>query len=288
MAQILIYVGGILALILFGVMLTPPDLGERKLSARADRPGPGAGRNVGWVIAEGRRDRASGRPPVRPATGRSTRRPRARSRAPSGSASASWPPTSTSSPSSWRPSSSPWRWSRRSTSPAAARRTSSPPSRRAPAPKEEPDGPRSLRRSLGRCSSPWASSRSSRVATCIYILMGIEMILNAANINFVAFNRFGYHLTDGGRPVTAGQMFADLHDHPGGRRSGGRPGHRPERVPPVRLGQAERGRPPARVVATSPLHSRPRPQRTRWPPSCPRSPRVRSSSPTGGCSSRCR
>lgn len=31
-AQVLIYVGGILALILFGVMLTPPDLGERKLS----------------------------------------------------------------------------------------------------------------------------------------------------------------------------------------------------------------------------------------------------------------
>jgi len=32
MAQILIYVGGILVLILFGVMLTPPDLGERRLS----------------------------------------------------------------------------------------------------------------------------------------------------------------------------------------------------------------------------------------------------------------
>jgi NADH-quinone oxidoreductase subunit J len=31
MAQILIYVGGILALILFAVMLTPPDLGERRL-----------------------------------------------------------------------------------------------------------------------------------------------------------------------------------------------------------------------------------------------------------------
>lgn len=31
MAQILIYVGGILALILFGVMLTPPDLNERNL-----------------------------------------------------------------------------------------------------------------------------------------------------------------------------------------------------------------------------------------------------------------
>ncbi len=32
MAQILIYVGGILALILFAVMMTPPDLAERKLA----------------------------------------------------------------------------------------------------------------------------------------------------------------------------------------------------------------------------------------------------------------
>lgn len=32
MAQVLIYVGGILALLLFGVMLTPPDLTERKLT----------------------------------------------------------------------------------------------------------------------------------------------------------------------------------------------------------------------------------------------------------------
>jgi NADH-quinone oxidoreductase subunit J len=31
-AQILIYVGGILALLLFGVMLSPPDLNERKLA----------------------------------------------------------------------------------------------------------------------------------------------------------------------------------------------------------------------------------------------------------------
>lgn len=35
----------------------------------------------------------------------------------------------------------------------------------------------------------------------IYILMGIEMILNAANLNFVAFNRFGSAQLDG-------QMFA--------------------------------------------------------------------------------
>lgn len=31
----------------------------------------------------------------------------------------------------------------------------------------------------------------------IYVLMGIEMILNAANINFVAFNRFGGAGLDG-------------------------------------------------------------------------------------------
>jgi NADH-quinone oxidoreductase subunit J len=37
MAQILIYVGGILALLLFAVMLTPPDLGERRLSRRRSR-----------------------------------------------------------------------------------------------------------------------------------------------------------------------------------------------------------------------------------------------------------
>jgi NADH-quinone oxidoreductase subunit K len=35
----------------------------------------------------------------------------------------------------------------------------------------------------------------------LYILMGIEMILNAANINFVAFERFGKNGLDG-------QMFA--------------------------------------------------------------------------------
>ena len=31
----------------------------------------------------------------------------------------------------------------------------------------------------------------------LYVLMGIEMILNAANINFVAFNRFGGNGLDG-------------------------------------------------------------------------------------------
>ena len=35
----------------------------------------------------------------------------------------------------------------------------------------------------------------------LYILMGIEMILNAANINFVAFERYGNNGLDG-------QMFA--------------------------------------------------------------------------------
>jgi len=48
MAQILIYVGGILALLLFGVMLSPPDMNERKLS----RIGFGVatiGLGVAWV-----------------------------------------------------------------------------------------------------------------------------------------------------------------------------------------------------------------------------------------------
>ena len=31
----------------------------------------------------------------------------------------------------------------------------------------------------------------------LYILMGVEMVLNAANINFVAFNRFGDNGLDG-------------------------------------------------------------------------------------------
>lgn len=31
----------------------------------------------------------------------------------------------------------------------------------------------------------------------LYVLMGIEMILNAANINFVAFGRFGGNALDG-------------------------------------------------------------------------------------------
>ncbi len=31
----------------------------------------------------------------------------------------------------------------------------------------------------------------------LYVLMGIEMILNAANINFVAFNRFGANGLEG-------------------------------------------------------------------------------------------
>jgi NADH-quinone oxidoreductase subunit J len=57
MAQILIYVGGILALLLFGVMMTPPDLGERKLvrvlSALA-LVGAGVGW-LGWRVAKSAR-----------------------------------------------------------------------------------------------------------------------------------------------------------------------------------------------------------------------------------------
>lgn len=47
-AQILIYVGGILALLLFGVMLSPPDLSERKIS-RVLLGLALVGAGVGWV-----------------------------------------------------------------------------------------------------------------------------------------------------------------------------------------------------------------------------------------------
>lgn len=49
MAQILIYVGGILVLILFGVMLTPPDLKERQLP----RVGLGVVLVLGTLMAVG-------------------------------------------------------------------------------------------------------------------------------------------------------------------------------------------------------------------------------------------
>ncbi|MFT5051151.1 MAG: NADH-quinone oxidoreductase subunit J [Chlamydiales bacterium] len=48
MAQILIYVGGILALILFGVMLSPPDLGERDLK-RVIPTGAIVGGAFAWI-----------------------------------------------------------------------------------------------------------------------------------------------------------------------------------------------------------------------------------------------
>jgi NADH-quinone oxidoreductase subunit J len=51
MAQILIYVGGILALLLFGVMLSPPDMTERKLPRVAGGLGL-MGIAVAWVAAK--------------------------------------------------------------------------------------------------------------------------------------------------------------------------------------------------------------------------------------------
>ena len=42
----------------------------------------------------------------------------------------------------------------------------------------------------------------------IGILMGVELILNAANINLVAFNRFSYAYTPDHKPMLDGQVFA--------------------------------------------------------------------------------
>lgn len=42
----------------------------------------------------------------------------------------------------------------------------------------------------------------------VAILMGVELMLNAVNINLVAFWRYGEQFTDAGRGIVAGQAFA--------------------------------------------------------------------------------
>jgi NADH:ubiquinone oxidoreductase subunit K len=42
----------------------------------------------------------------------------------------------------------------------------------------------------------------------IGILMGVELILNAANVNLVAFNRYAHAYTREGQPLLDGQIFA--------------------------------------------------------------------------------
>ena len=42
----------------------------------------------------------------------------------------------------------------------------------------------------------------------ISILMGVELILNAANVNLVAFNRFSHGAGANGSPLLSGQIFA--------------------------------------------------------------------------------
>jgi NADH-quinone oxidoreductase subunit K len=42
----------------------------------------------------------------------------------------------------------------------------------------------------------------------IGILMGVELVLNAANVNLVAFNRFSHAASADGKPMLDGQIFA--------------------------------------------------------------------------------
>jgi NADH-quinone oxidoreductase subunit K len=42
----------------------------------------------------------------------------------------------------------------------------------------------------------------------IGILMGVELVLNAANVNLVAFNKFSYATEAAGKPLLSGQIFA--------------------------------------------------------------------------------
>ena len=72
LSQILIYVGGILALLLFGVMLTPPDLTERKLP-RVVSGLVLLGAGVAWVAAKVAATVAWARAPELPAPAAHTR-----------------------------------------------------------------------------------------------------------------------------------------------------------------------------------------------------------------------
>lgn len=51
MAQVLIYVGGVLALLLFGVMLTPPDMNERSLN-RVGAATLLVGAGFAWLVSQ--------------------------------------------------------------------------------------------------------------------------------------------------------------------------------------------------------------------------------------------
>jgi len=42
----------------------------------------------------------------------------------------------------------------------------------------------------------------------IGILMGVELVLNAANVNLVAFNRFSHGISSSGGVLLSGQIFA--------------------------------------------------------------------------------
>ena len=181
MAQILIYVGGILVLILFGVMLTPPDLNERQLP----RVGLGVFAVVGallfvgakvaavvnWAQAEtlaAPRDQGRGDRRRLPARRRLRRRLRARGRAAHGGA-------------------------RRGRLHRAAQ------AQRLHRPRRGGGLLMGLEAYVVVATLLFGLGVACLITrrNVIYVLMGIEMILNSANINFVAFNRFNGDGMDG-------------------------------------------------------------------------------------------
>ena len=173
--QLLIYVGGILVLLLFGVMLTHKlydlDLRARSRSSCRARSWPAGlfvvlaatARRTEWATATGR----ARRPP-----------PRARS------AGCSW------------------------AAPAALRGRLDP-AARGPDRRGHDRAAEEGRLMIGlstTSSSPPRSSRSGVLGVltrrnAVNVLMGIELILNSANINLVAFSRYGAGNLDG-------QLFA--------------------------------------------------------------------------------
>ena len=60
----------------------------------------------------------------------------------------------------------------------------------------------------------------------VNVLMGIELILNSANINLVAFSRYGAR-------QPAGPALRGVRDRDRGGGGGGGPGHRAHALPPA-------------------------------------------------------
>ncbi len=227
-AQVLVYIGGVLVLILFAVMLTN-RIGDVNISNPASAGPEGHCSSRSWP-------RFSSPSPVavpwrvREAPARARPRHRSATRSSTLAACPSSSPPSSCSPPSSGPSSSPARSSR----PSDGREN-----------RMAHVDPLSLPRRRSAALRPRPLHRRSPGATRWRVLMGVELLLNAANVNFVAFNRYVV-----GRPRRPG--LRPLRHRARGRRGRRRPRHRPRHLPHLQDHRRPRRGPDARVRWNTP------------------------------------